>query len=174
MKGKIMFAWNERRIVMYTIDNLIDKLIKIEEEGSNLYLIISESVNIEKKLQIMAKILSDEEKKHIIIYEEFKKNSTTYDNIEVELATYDRAVGLIYEFSKIKTRNSIKNVRELFKFALIFEKENLALVLIILGLFVKSHEDINSKNYMIVSEIVKEEQKHVNLIEDIIKRYSII
>ena len=157
---------------MYTIDNLIDKLIKIEEEGSNLYLIISENNNIEKKLQIMTKVLSNEEKKHIIIYEGFKKNSTTYDNIEIELTTYDRAVELIYEFSKVKTKNNIKNVRELFKFALIFEKENLALVLIISGLFVKTHEDINSKNYMIISEIIKEEQKHVNLIEDIIKRYS--
>ena len=158
---------------MYTIDNLIDKLIELEEEGYKLYLMISENIKFENNLQIMAKILANDEKKHMLVYEEFKKNLATDDDTEIEFTIYDRAVELIYEFSKIKTKNNIKNVKELFKFALIFEMENLSLVLIISGLFVKSYKDVETRNYKILSEIIKEEQKHVNLIEEILKRNSI-
>jgi len=155
---------------MYTIDNLIDKLIQIEQEGHDLYLMISENTNVENKLKIMAKILAVEETKHMLAYEGFKKNQSPYDNIEIDFTTYDKATELIYEFSKIKTKNYISDVTELFKSALIFEKENLSLVLILSGLFVKSYKDLESRNYLIFSEIIKEEQMHVDLMEDILKR----
>jgi len=158
---------------MYTIIDLIDKLAEIDEEQYKLYLRISENIDVENRLQIMAKVFSNEELKHLHIYEELKKNSSKYDDIEVEITTYDRAIELIYEFSKIKTNNHIIDVKELLKSALIFEKENLSLVLIIKELFVKIHNYVETRNYIILSEIIKEEQKHIDLIENIFKQNTI-
>jgi len=154
---------------MYTIDDLISKLIKIEEEGYQFYLMISEKLEVENKLQIVAKVFSNQEKKHMLIYEELKNNSSSYDNIEIEFTIYNRASQLISEFSKMKSNNSITDVKSLLKFALEFEKENLSLVISIAGLFVKTEKYAQSKSYIILSEIIKEEENHVKMIEDIIK-----
>ncbi|MCB2307243.1 hypothetical protein LGL08_01335 [Clostridium estertheticum] len=158
---------------MYTIIDLIDKLAEIDKEQYELYLRISQYIKFEARLQVMSKVFSNQEKKHLIMFEELKKISSTYDDIEIEFGTYDRAVELIYEFSKIKTKNHINNVEELFNAALIFEKENLALVIIIIGLFVKLHNHVETRNYIILSQIMKEEQSHVNLIQDILEPNSI-
>jgi hypothetical protein len=154
---------------MYTIIDLIDKLSKIDEEQYYLYLSISENTNIDNNLKIMAKVLFNEEKKHLLIFQELKENSSIYSDIEIDFATYDRSVELIYEFSKIKSRIPIINVHELFKAALIFEKENLSLLLIVQGLLIKSYTDIESRNYIILSKIIEEEQKHIDSIESILK-----
>lgn len=110
---------------MYTIIDLIDKLAAIDEEQYKLYLRISEDINVENKLQTIAKVFFNEEKKHLRMFEELKENSSTYSDIEIDFTTYDRAVELIYEFSKIKTKDHIDDVNGLLKAALIFEKENL-------------------------------------------------
>ena len=154
---------------MYTIIDLIDKLAEIDEEQYKLYVRISEDINIENRLQVMAKVFLNEEKKHLLIFEELKENSSTYNDIEIDFTTYDRAVELIYEFSKVKTKNHIIDVNGLLKAALIFEKENLSLILIIQGLFVKLYKDIETRNYIILSKIIKEEQIHVDIIENIFK-----
>jgi len=158
---------------MYTIIDLIDKLGEIDKEQYELYLRISQNIKFEGRLQVMSKVFSNQEKQHLIMFEELKKISSTYNDIEIEFSIYDRAVELIYEFSKIKTKIDINTVEELFKAALIFEKENLALVIIIIGLFVKLHNDVKTRNYIILSEIMKEEQSHVNLIQDILEPNSI-
>ena len=157
---------------MYTIIDLIDKLVKIDEEQYNLYLTISENLEVKNSLKIMAEVFFKEEKKHLHIFEELKENSSTFSDIDIDLATYDRSVELIYGFSKIKSEISILNVNELFTSALIFEKENLSLLLIVQGLLVKLYKDVESRNYIILSEIIKEEQKHIDLIDTILKEAS--
>ena len=157
---------------MYTIIDLITKLTKIDEEQYELYLRISENIEIKSSLKIIAKVLFNEEKKHLAIFQELKENSSTYSDIDIDFATYDRAVELIYEFSKIKSKIPIANVTELLEAALIFEKENLSLVLIVQGLFVKLYKDVETRNYIILSEIIKEEQKHIDVIETILNKTS--
>ena len=122
---------------MYTIIDLIDKLSKIDEEQYELYLRIYENIETRNSLKIIAKVLFNEEKKHLDIFQELIQNSSTYSDIDIDISTYDRSVELIYEFSKIKTKDPIDDVKGLLKAALIFEKENLSLLLIVQGLLVK-------------------------------------
>ena len=157
---------------MYTIIDLIDKLSKIDEEQYELYLQIYENIETRNSLKIIAKVLFNEEKKHLAGFQELKESSSTYTDIDVDFAIYDRAVELIYEFSKIKSKIPIANVTELLEAALIFEKENLSLVLIVQGLFVKLYKDVETRNYIILSEILKEEQKHIDVIETILNKTS--
>jgi len=158
---------------MYTIIDIIEKFAEIDKEQYKLYSRISENVEVEDKLQIMAKVFSNQEKNHLLMFEELKKISSTYNDIEIEFSIYDRASELIYEFSKIKTNNNISDVKELLKSALTFEKENLSLVIIVSGLFVKLYDDTETRNYKILSEIMKEEERHIKLIEDFLQQKSI-
>jgi len=161
---------------MYTIIDLIDKLSKIDEEQYELYLQIYENIETRNSLKIIAKVLFNEEKKHLAGFQELKESSSTFSDIDIDIdfdfAIYDRAVELIYEFSKIKSKIPIANVTELLEAALIFEKENLSLVLIVQGLFVKLYKDVETRNYIILSEILKEEQKHIDVIETILNKTS--
>lgn len=155
---------------MYNIIDLIDKLIAIEKSGHELYLKISESKDIDERVKIMAKVFSDQEKRHMQVYEDLKKRVYPYKDIDIEFSIYDKAAKLIYEFSALQTRKSIHNIKDIMEFSLGFEKENLALVLSLRGLFVRSQQDMETKNYEILSEIIKEEQKHIQNIEPYVNR----
>lgn len=158
---------------MYTIIDLIDRLSEIEIQAYKLYLSISENIKVENSLKIMTKVFSNQEKKHLLVYEKLKEDLSSYDDIEIQFSTYDRVSTLIFEFSKVGREGDIRDVKELLKFVLTFEKENLALLLSIQGLFVKLQKDIETTNYIILSEIIKDEQQHVKLIEDILERNTI-
>lgn len=154
---------------MYTIVDLIDKLIEIEKSGYELYMEMSANSQAEERVQIVAKVFSNQESKHRGIYESLRNSAYAYKDIEIDFNIYDKAAKLIYEFSKFKTKKSITNIKELIEFSLMFEKENLALVLSIRGLFVKSQQDLDKGKYKILSQIIEEEQKHVRDIEALLK-----
>lgn len=154
---------------MYTVIDLIDKLIEIEKSGNELYIRMSANSQAEERVKIVAKVFSNQESKHVDIYENLRKSVYEYKDIEVDFNIYDKAVKLIYEFSRLKTTKDITKVKDLLEFSLMFEKENLALVLSIRGLFVKSQQDLDTGNYKILSEIIKEEQKHIRDIEALLK-----
>lgn len=154
---------------MYTIVDLIDKLIEIEKSGYELYMRMSVNSQAEERVKIVAKVFSNQESKHIGIYENLRNSAQDYKDIEIDFNIYDKAAELIYEFSTFKTTKDITNIKELIEFSLMFEKENLAVVLSIRGLFVKSHQDLDKGNYKIISQIIEEEQKHVRDIEALLK-----
>lgn len=154
---------------MYTVVDLIDKLIQIEKVGYELYMKIAQDLGNEERVKILAKVFSMQEKRHIKIYEDLKKRASEYDDIDIDFNIYDKAAKLIYGFSRLHTEKNISNTKELLRFSLMFEKENLALVLSIRGLFVKTQEDSETKNYKVLSEIIEEEQKHINDIENLLK-----
>ena len=155
---------------MYTIIDLIDKLIAIEKSACQLYMKMAGNLELEEKVRILSKVFSNQENRHIKIYEDLRERASAYNDIEVDFSIYDKAAKLVYEFSRLHTRKNINDVKELLEFSLIFEKENLALLLSIRGLFVKSQQDLDTRNYQILSEIIEEEQKHVKDIEMILKK----
>ena len=154
---------------MYTIIDLIDKLIIIERSGYELYREMAENIEYEERVKILAKVFSNQESKHIKTYENLKDRASKHNDIDIDFSIYDKAAKIIYEFSRLQTRKDIKSIKELLEFSLMFEKENLALVLSIRGIFVESQKDSETRNYEILSEIIKEEQKHVNDIEMLLK-----
>ena len=154
---------------MYTIIDVIDKLIAIEKSGYELYRKMSENIEYEERVKILAKVFSNQENRHIKTYENLKDRASKYNDIDIDFSIYDKAAKIIYEFARLQTQKDIKSIKELLEFSLMFEKENLALVLSIRGIFVKSQKDSETRNYEILSEIIKEEQKHVKDIEMLLK-----
>lgn len=151
---------------MYTIIDLIDKLISIEKNSEEGYKILSENKNLSERVRIIAKVFSKRHRRHADKYEDIKRNIDVDSNIEIDFFTYDKAAKLIYEFVKLKKTNVVySDVKDVVDTALRFQKEGLALLLSIHGLLIKSHADIGTENYKILSGIIDEEKKHIRDLE---------
>ena len=150
--------------MLYTIIDILDKIIGVEEKGREIYLQLAEESKDNVKLASVARILALEEQRHIEIYTNMKKK---YQDAapSIEFDVYDRVSKLIIDFFKTSYKLDSQNVNELLKAALSFENENLALIIAIRD-FVGAN-GINGENtvYEILSSIIDEEQKHVSNLE---------
>ena len=150
----------------YTIIDLLDKFITIEQTGYEIFIANDE---VQEKIKTLAKIFANEEKRHINLYKSLKEKMENEPDIEVDFNVYDKASTLIYEFSKTNRLKVEKNPRKLLETCLNFEKDTLALALSIRGIFMRSKDDADSTNYQVLTEIVNVEQKHVENIEIFLK-----
>ncbi|GFP77173.1 rubrerythrin family protein [Clostridium fungisolvens] len=151
---------------MYTIIDLIDKLISIEKNSEEGYTIVSENKELSERVRIIAKVFAKKHRRHADKYADIKRKIDLDVNIEIDFFTYDKAAKLIYEFVKLKRTNVVySNVKDVVDTALRFQKEGLSLLLSIHGLLIKSHADIGTENYKILSDIIAEEKKHIRELE---------
>lgn len=152
----------------YTIVDLLDKFIAIEQTGYKMFMEITYRKDIQDNIKTMARIFANEEKKHIEMYQKLKAKMENEPQTEVDFFIYDKASTVIFQYTKINRNVETENSKRLLEFCLNFEKDNLALLLSIRGIFLKSKADTNSLNYKLISEIIAEEQKHVKNVETFI------
>ncbi len=149
----------------YTIVDLLDKFISIEHAGYKMYMEIIKMNNVPEKIKTIARVFAIEEEKHIETYKQIKNKMESEPNIEVDLHIYDKASTLIYQFSKLNKISDLPSSKSLLEFCLEFEKSNLALLLSIRGILIRTTGDEDSVSYKAISELVDEEYKHIKNIE---------
>lgn len=157
----------------YTMIDVLDKLITIEQNSCILYKNISKMDNSgHTAFKSAAGVLAAEEERHVEMYktirESLKENESL--DIEIDFNIYDKASELIIAFKKRMAMPDLSNVNELLKFAFNFEKENISLILDIQGRLVMTDKDSSYINYALLSNIVKEEQKHADNIGHFLKK----
>ncbi len=153
----------------YRISDLIEKLIIIEEDAEELYSSIEKFYEQSNPaISMVAKTLVKEEKRHILYYKALKRDVEKKNNEEIDFFLYDKAAKQLYEFSKHIQVPKLNNVRDLIKFALEFEKNNIGLLLDIQGKLVEKLEDVTNEVYVVLTRIIKEEQKHEKVLEQFI------
>lgn len=149
----------------YTIVDIMNKLLGIEESGKSFYLELAAKESRNIKLASVARILAKEEERHIALYLDLLHTPQPVEDMEISFDVYDRAVKLLSEFSRFSKSPKAQDAKELINWALSFERENLALVLSIRGLLVRTAEDTQSHAYNILSEVIREEEKHISNLE---------
>ena len=154
----------------YTINDLLENLINIEENTLEIYSEIQ--VNLESKfkaLNIIIQVIKKEELKHIKYYkdlkQQFKNNS---NNEEIDFYLYDRVAKIFFEFKNQNNIPKISDVQELIRYAFEFEKSNIALLIDIQGRLIQKKDDTNKKVYKIINDIIKEEREHEKMFEKLI------
>lgn len=159
---------------MYKLTDLIDKIIKVEELGAELFIKESEGIKGHENLKVLAKVLAAQERKHIKLYENFKESILNYEDIEdidVEVDIYDKASKLVYEFMHFNTYKEIYDVKDLFELGLSFANDTLALIKRVRGLFVSAPSDMETNNYKLLTAIIKQEEKFIIDLESILKNF---
>ena len=145
----------------YTILDILEKLINIEEDALKIYIQIAETAkNDSLKISIVAKTIAKQEEKHIEYYKNLIHDLDGKLTEAIDFYLYDKAAKLLFEFINNIQLPQVNNVKQLLKFALEFEKSNIGLLLDIQGRLVGKIEDVDNDIYKIISMIIKEEQKH--------------
>jgi len=154
----------------YTLVDLLEKLRAIEECTVNMYEEIANNCSKkDKKISIAAKVLKAEELRHVENYGKLISDAQKQEDIEIDFDIYDKAYSLMNEFKKRIFTPQISSVPELLMFAYEFEKSNTALLLDIGGRMVRDSKDSVNFNYLTITEIILEEQKHSNAIAMFLK-----
>jgi rubrerythrin len=154
----------------YTLVDLLEKLRAIEECAAKMYEEIANNCSKKnKKISIAAKVLLAEEMRHVGYYSEMIKDSKGHEDIEIDFDIYDKAYSLMNEFRNRIYTPQVSSVAELITFASEFEKSNIALLLDIRGRMVRDSSDSTNFNYLAITEIILEEQKHSDALSSFIK-----
>lgn len=149
---------------MYTVVDLIEKLIVIEEKGHEIYRLISLMEDIDTNIKVVARILATEEKRHAQIYKKLKNKVEKSEIPAIDFGVYDQASNLISSF-RYPISGHIKDIEQLLNFALDFEEQTVSLVLSIQGLLIRESGDSATVTYDVLTEILEEEKKHIENIE---------
>lgn len=147
----------------YSIVDLLDNLIVIEQNTCRMYRYIASSdSSAANSLKTVAMVLAKEEERHIAFYQNIKKEVSLHKDIEIDFDIYDKASSLVLEFKKFIAKPQAKNAEELVQYALNMERENVALLLNVQGRLVRKPDDRDTMSYLALSDLITEEQKHIN------------
>ncbi|AKL95973.1 hypothetical protein CACET_c25280 [Clostridium aceticum] len=152
----------------YTIIDVLDKLIKVEENGHNMYAAIGAKDSIDVKTKLVLRVFEKEQNKHIVIYKKLREQAAKKNLEEIDFDIYDKVSNLISKFIYSYPEN-IVDVKDLLRFFFNLEKEKLALTISIQGLLVRRLKDMDSHAYNALTEIIKEKEKYVGDIQIFLK-----
>lgn len=96
----------------------------------------------------MASVLAREEIRHVRIYKDLKKELEGKDDLAIDFELYDTAHKIVSDFKRRMIHIKIENIDDLLKYTLNFEKDNLAMVIRIQGILVRTLEDEHTKPYV--------------------------
>ncbi len=150
---------------MYTILDIIDKIIEIEEKSLELYKMLQKSPNISERVRLATGVFVREEERHIEVCEKIKREISDLEDIHIDFDIYDTISKVIIEFRRGLTYSEADDVKQLLISALKFEQKNLALVIRIQGLLVRKKEDTETNSYKALTRIIHEEEEHIEMIE---------
>lgn len=154
----------------YTIVDLLKKLEKIEENAFNLYHSLASVEGKENiKFRTVVRILAGEEERHVKLYRKLIEQAERQPETEIDFSIYDKASSLVEEFKGRIVKPQVNSIQEIVKFALNFERENAALLIDIRGRMVKKEDDSVNFNYLTLTELIVEEQKHADALKLFLK-----
>ncbi|PAB58730.1 ferritin family protein [Anaeromicrobium sediminis] len=151
----------------YTVIDLLDKIILIEEMAKDMYEEMGKKYGEDINIRTIVNVLVREEERHIKYYKDLKKECKDEESIDFHL--YDKASFLFNQFKGNIIAPKISTKEELLNFAIDFERKNVAFLIDIRGRLVTSVNDSEKCMYRVLGKIIEEEQRHVDNIEKFVK-----
>lgn len=148
----------------YNVLDLVDKAINIADRKKTLYSQFINSNDIH--LKILATVLLKNSEKTIEFYKNFKIVYNNELDEEIDFSIYDRISFLVNEFKSKISPPTILNNKDLFLFALDFEKQVLGLYLDIQGRLIKNEKDSQSAAYKVLSDIIFHKKQNIQSLEE--------
>jgi hypothetical protein len=154
----------------YSVVDIINKGITNAETRKFMHEKIGqEKANI-PAIKIFSKVFMKVEDKNIHYYENLRKEIENLEFEEIDFVIYDKIAFLINEVNSNINAPEINNVKQYLEFALALNKDTYSLLVNIQGRLIKSANDINSKTYRVLAEVINNITKQVANIEKTLKK----
>lgn len=162
--------YNVRGGVMgYNVVDLINKSINIAIRKRTIYENVGQRQCDIPSIGIMSKILAKEIDKSIKYYETLKSELSEGKSEEIDFYIYDKMSFLIDEFNKKIHAAELNNIKEYLRFSLNLEKDAKSLFIDVQGRYVRNANDINTKTYKTLSNMIINKEKLITSLEKIVK-----
>ena len=152
----------------YSIIDIVDKAIKIEEK--RIFLInelINENENL-PTINLLGKVFEKESRKMIDYYRSIELELNDSDVEEIDFRTYDKISFLINEFFNKMFIPIVENPKEYMNYALELAGDELALFIEIQGRLVNNDNKSSGITYNILSSIILKLEQQVNNIKKVL------
>ncbi|MBL4931003.1 hypothetical protein [Clostridium paridis] len=153
----------------YNVIDLIDKAIVIDKRRIKMYENIANENADVPSIRVISKVLIKQVKKTIEYYEAIKEEAKKLELDEIDFYVYDKIAFIINEFSKKLDMPEIHNVNEFLVSSLNLNRDLKALFIDVQGRFVKNEKDVKSETYRILSLAIKNKEKQIKALEELIK-----
>ena len=149
----------------YNVSDIIEKTIKIAVRRRAIYENIGQEKSDNLPIQILSKVLEKQMDKTILYYETLLKEVNEVEFEEIDFSTYDKMSSLISDFNNRLNTIEICCSREFLEFSLGLEKAVYSLLMDIQGRLVKNTDDIHTKTYKLLSNIIQNKARQIEMIE---------
>lgn len=155
----------------YTVLDLLDKIIYVEEKKKNICGTGLEKIKDDTRIYILVKVLMKNLNDSIEFHKELKEEVKKTEMEEIDFIIYDKVSFLIDEFSNKVIAPDNFNIKSIFKCCLDFQNNILSLYIYIQGKIVQREEDVGTSTYKVLNTMIVEKKKEVKELEDFAKRY---
>ncbi|SDG66896.1 hypothetical protein [Desulfosporosinus hippei] len=151
----------------YNVADIIEKAVNIAVRRRAVYEKIGQDKAEILSIKILTKVLSKEVNKTIEYYEALLNLVNDRDFEEIDFSIYDKISFLINDFNNRINTENVTNARELLNFSLEMEKAVYSLFLDIQGRFVKTGDDVRTNTYRILTDMIENKAKHIEMLEQL-------
>jgi len=155
----------------YNIIDLIDKAITITIKRKAIYKNIGDEKSSNPRIKIMSKVFIKEIDETILYYKKLKEEIADKSPEEINFGIYDKMSFLINEFNKKTYITNTTNIKGYLKFSLDLEKDVFSLLIDLQGRFVKTEDDTRTKTYKILSCIIKNKTRQIEMLETVLNKF---
>lgn len=155
----------------YNIIDIVDKAIAITVKRKTIYMNICDDKSTSPRIKIMSKVFIKQINETILYYKNIKEEIADKSPEDINFGIYDKMSFLINEFNKKTYVTKPTDVKEYLRFSLDLEKDVFSLLLDLQGRFVKTENDIRTKTYKILSLIIQNKTKQIEMLETVLKKY---
>ncbi|WP_123053739.1 hypothetical protein [Clostridium sp. JN-1] len=153
----------------YNIIDLIDKAIDIANRERKIYEDIGKEHCSIPPIKIMSKVLITHVGKDIKYLEDLKNNLMNVEIEDIDFEIYDKMSFLINQFNKKVYVKKIVSTRDFLEFSLNFQRDVYSLLIDLQGRSVKSTNDVKTRTYKTLSNMINNAADHITVLEKTLK-----
>ncbi|AFM41582.1 hypothetical protein Desaci_2649 [Desulfosporosinus acidiphilus SJ4] len=149
----------------YNVADIIEKALKIAVRRRAIYESIGQHKSDILYVKIFSNVLIKQMDKTVKYYESLLNEIRKVTFEEIDFSTYDKMSSLISNFNMRLNEINITSGREFLEFSLSLERAVYSLLVDIQGRFVKNTDDVHTRTYEILSDIILSKAKQIEMIE---------
>ena len=155
---------------MYTLIDIINKLIEIEKYERDIYEKITTMEEISSNIKTVAKIFKIEKERHIFYYQKLKKRLEQEELPMIDIILYDSVSPLFLSFKNRFIVPHPKTLQEIIHYAYQFEQENKALIIDVKGRLLARESDAGEKIQEVLTVVIQEKERHIQNLKQFLKK----